>query len=747
MTSDGGHRPRGGRRKPDRDDYPGPDESESSYNGRGDAYWDSADYSAPPGYNGQNGHGWQAGYDQPGGYGRPGDYGDPAGYGGQAGYADQDRYSDRAGYDDQHGYGGQAGYGMQGSYGDRDGYAPGGYADPSRYSEPYGYGDQRGYDESGYAGSGYGDPGHADPGGYGAGGSGMGRYGPDVDTNPYGPASYGPADPYAPGGAGPYGPPGRRAIESGSGSYESGGYGDGGYDTGSFGRADTGSHGGWAFGRGTSDGFGPGDSGSFGRPDTGSFGRPDTGTFGRPDTGSFGRPDTGSFGRPDSGTFGRPETSSFFRDDEYDADHDPAQDTGSVRWASGPPPARNRADRDEDDAFSAPGYADWRDDPVEDEWDDDDDAAGLLSRRFGPGARQDPRGARRRGRKRGRVRGKAAFTGAIVAVALFVGVAAAFGYKYVHNFITHRYGDYPGQGTGTVNITVSSGDNLVDLGPTLLSKGVIMALRPYDTAAAAASGTLQPGVYRLHLHMNSAIAVQWLLSSTHRGQIKVTIIEGTRAVGIASQLASATGIKESDFLSIIKHPPRALGLPSWAAGKTAEGFLFPDTYTFVPKESALQILQTMVSTFRTQIAGLHLVSQAATVNTTPWHVLIVASLAQAEGTTGDFGKVARVAWNRLTQGMALHFDSTVFYGLGIKGNSYAAATAAEIKKNTPYNTYIHTGLPPGPIGNPGLAALTAALHPPHGRWLYFITDVKTNVTYFTSSYSQFQQWQSKFQGG
>jgi UPF0755 protein len=785
MSTDGGHRRRGGRRQPDRADDRSTDEQ--FYNGRGDAYWDYADSAAPPGYNAGNGYGWQAGYDQQGGYAGSGD-GDPAGYGGRGRYPDQERYSDRAGYGSERGYGGQAGYGAQESY--QDDYAPGGYGEPSPYREPHGYGDQGGYAGSGYAdpgyaGSGYGDPRYADPGyadprGYGAGGSGHGRhsaatgpdltgqdrygggYGPDVDTNPYGPGSYGQerpygsADSYGPGSAGPYGSAGRRAIESGSGagqagderspdtygaadsradgSYGSSGYRDAGYDTGSFGRADTGSHGGWAFTPGSTNGFGPGDSGSFGRPDSGSFGRPDSGSFGRPDKGSY------------------------FPDDDYDADHDPRQDTGSIRWTSGPPPARNRADRDGDDPISvaghgslageSAGYADWRDDPVDDEWDDDDAAGGLLSRRFGGGAPEDRRGARarRRSRKRGRVRSKAAFTGAIVAVALFVGVAAAFGYRYVHTWIDNRYGDYSGTGSGTVKIIVASGDNLVGLGPLLLSKGVIMAVRPYDTAANAASGTLQPGVYALHQHMNSAIAVQWLLSSKHRAQIKVTIIPGTREDDIAIQLANATGLNKNDFLSIIHHPPRALGLPSWAGGKTAEGFLFPDTYTFVPKESALQILQTMVSDFRSQIASLNLVSQAKTVNTTAWHVLIVASMVQAESGPGDFGKVARVAWNRLIQGMPLHFDSTVFYGLGIKGNSHAAATSAEIKQNTPYNTYLHTGLPPGPIGNPQLAAIKAALHPTHGQWLYFITDLKTGVTHFTSSYSQFQQWQQQYQG-
>jgi UPF0755 protein len=241
--------------------------------------------------------------------------------------------------------------------------------------------------------------------------------------------------------------------------------------------------------------------------------------------------------------------------------------------------------------------------------------------------------------------------------------------------------------------------------------------------------------------------VQYLLSSKYRIADTVTIIEGTRAADIAKQLSAQTNIPASRFMYYIDHP-QMLGVPSWGKGSTAEGFLFPATYNLDPGESAQHILQTMVSTFKQKVASLNLESAALKVHTTAWHVLIVASLAQAEGGKGDLGKVARVAWNRLVAGMPLHFDSTVFYGLGIKGNPMAAATQAEIKKNTPYNTYLHKGLPPGPIDNPGLAAIQGALHPPIGHWLYFITDLKSKPpkTYFTASFQQFQTWQSQFQG-
>jgi UPF0755 protein len=163
--------------------------------------------------------------------------------------------------------------------------------------------------------------------------------------------------------------------------------------------------------------------------------------------------------------------------------------------------------------------------------------------------------------------------------------------------------------------------------------------------------------------------------------------------------------------------------------------------------TALQILQMMVSEFKRQIGTINLVAAARNEFTTPYHILIVASLAQAEaGSNADLGPIARVVWNRLRNGMKLQFDSTVFYAM----HSYGTYVKTQAQKNyvSPYNTYLHAGLPPGPIGNPGIAAINAALHSPHVGYLYFITDTrhKPYKTYYTSSYAKFQQWQSEFQG-
>ena len=152
----------------------------------------------------------------------------------------------------------------------------------------------------------------------------------------------------------------------------------------------------------------------------------------------------------------------------------------------------------------------------------------------------------------------------------------------------------------------------------------------------------------------------------------------------------------------------------------------------------------MVSEFNTQVAKINLTGEARKVFTTPWHALIVASLVQAEaGNPQDFGKISRVVWNRLGKNMPLEFDSTVFYAMGTYGT---AATGAQTHFKSPYNTYLHTGLPPGPIGNPGVATMLAAVHPVKGNILYFITDTrkKPYKTYFTASLSQLQAWQREF---
>ncbi|MET7335784.1 endolytic transglycosylase MltG [Nonomuraea sp. NPDC005650] len=212
---------------------------------------------------------------------------------------------------------------------------------------------------------------------------------------------------------------------------------------------------------------------------------------------------------------------------------------------------------------------------------------------------------------------------------------------------------------------------------------------------------------------------------------KVTINEGWRVSLLFDNLSRVTGEPAESFARAAEDG-RALGLPPYAKGRL-EGFAHPGTYRFADSATPAEILTAMVARFRETADELGLASRRA-----PLDVVIIASLVQAESPTeADMPKVARVIHNRLARGMLLHLDSTVLYGLGeYRGN----VTVEDTKLRSPYNTYRHRGLPPGPISNPGEAALKAALHPAAGSWLYFVaTDPKRGTLEFATSGKEYAE--------
>jgi len=152
----------------------------------------------------------------------------------------------------------------------------------------------------------------------------------------------------------------------------------------------------------------------------------------------------------------------------------------------------------------------------------------------------------------------------------------------------------------------------------------------------------------------------------------------------------------------------------------------------------------MVQSFDAEAAAVNLPAAAKNVHLTEAQVITMASLVQAEGgRLSDYPKIARVIDNRLAHGMPLQLDSTVLYGLNTYG---ILASNAQLNSPSPYNTYRHKGLPPGPIDSPGNAAIQAVLHPASGNWVYFVTvNPKTGETLFTSSPAQFQQFRDELQ--
>lgn len=347
----------------------------------------------------------------------------------------------------------------------------------------------------------------------------------------------------------------------------------------------------------------------------------------------------------------------------------------------------------------------------------------------------------RRRRKKERKGGLAVVLAVLLILALLGGGAAlAFGLgaKVKDALSGSAAPDYPGPGTGEVIIEVTPGQTVAEVGQTLKAEDVIKSTQAFFEVANANpdSSSLQPGFYRLRHKMSAAGALDALLDPASRVQAKVTLPEGLRLDETLQRLAEGTELPLRDFKAALRGAEE-LGLPDYAQGNP-EGFLYPATYDVPPDADAQEVLRQLFAAYAAA-------AEKAGVERTPRdpeEIVIIASLVEAEARLPeDFGKVARVVYNRLEAGMPLQFDSTVNYALKADKE---IVTYEDLGKDSPYNTYQNTGLPPAPINSPGEAAMLAAVNPPDGDWLYFVTvDPEKGITKFTSDYQEFLKFKAE----
>lgn len=332
---------------------------------------------------------------------------------------------------------------------------------------------------------------------------------------------------------------------------------------------------------------------------------------------------------------------------------------------------------------------------------------------------------------------------AVVLVVVVIGALAigAFGVVRGADGLRNLFGspsDFAGSGSGSVVVEVHQGDTLSRIGERLRSAGVVGSVGAFTSAADAndRSRLIGPGFYRLHKHMKASLALSLMLDPKSLVADRVTITEGMRMDAILLALSSKAHIPLETLKNTAANPA-ALGVPTWGRGHSLEGFLFPATYDFPPNTTAVQALTAMVRRFNQAAASANLVADAAAGHMTPYAVLTLASIVQREGRLdADFPKIAEVFHNRLARGMTLGSDATLYY---IKPLGYGTLTASDLRIDSPYNTRLHTGLPPTPIVSPGELALRAALHPAVGDYLYFVTIDKAGHAAFARTDAEFQQ--------
>ncbi len=295
--------------------------------------------------------------------------------------------------------------------------------------------------------------------------------------------------------------------------------------------------------------------------------------------------------------------------------------------------------------------------------------------------------------------------------------------------------DYPGPGSGAVTVEVHTGDTASIIGQTLKAAGVVKSVGAFTDAAAADSRSrgIQVGYYELKLQMKATAALAVLIDPNNLIQARVTIPEGYRVKDIVKAIARHTKISEAAVRAALRNPA-ALGLPTEAGG-VVEGYLFPATYSVVPGETATQLLTQMVTKTKQVESDLHVAARARALGFTAKQIMTIASILQYEGSRNqDYPKIAQAIYNRLHIGMALQSDATVAYANNLQGTVYT--TDAQRANPSPYNTYVHKGLPPGPIGSPGQTTIEAALNPTPGPWLYWVVvNLRTGETRFNTTYA------------
>ena len=299
-----------------------------------------------------------------------------------------------------------------------------------------------------------------------------------------------------------------------------------------------------------------------------------------------------------------------------------------------------------------------------------------------------------------------------------LGAAGAYLWSQFGDRISEALGwtsnDYEGTGTGDTIIVITPGEIGEDVAASLAEADVVKTSEAFYKLLLAQDPAVefQPGSYRLKLQMSSQAALDALQDPANRMQLTAMIPEG-KTVAQTLELVSAGGDIPLEELQAAAEDPAAFGLP--AGVDSLEGWLFPATYEFESDTTGAQAIQRLVDQQKLVL------DEAGVAEADRERVLTIAAMIQREGgRIEDFGKVSRVIQNRLAQDMRLQMDSTAQYGMGQHEDGSVWSTDEALADDNPWNTYVHKGLPKGPIANPGRDAINAALNPEPGEWLYFV---------------------------
>lgn len=310
-------------------------------------------------------------------------------------------------------------------------------------------------------------------------------------------------------------------------------------------------------------------------------------------------------------------------------------------------------------------------------------------------------------------------------------------------FLVSLYQPGKGDGSGRVAVTIPRGSSLAAVADRLGSAGVISNRFFFKLRARSAGHTndLKPGRYTLRKDMAYMAVIDKLIAGPPNHVIVVTIPEG-RARGEIAPLVKQAGVKGSYLHATVRSShlnPRSYGAKH---ASSLEGFLFPASYQLKRGATVRALVAKQLDAFKQNFAKVGM-SYARRKNLTPYDVVTIASMVEREASLArERPLIAAVIYNRLKQGIPLGIDATIRFAVK---NWTRPLRVSQLQTSSPYNTRTHQGLPPGPIGNPGLASLEAAARPAHVNYLYYVVKPCGNGAHaFSSTDAQFQRDVAKY---
>ncbi len=322
----------------------------------------------------------------------------------------------------------------------------------------------------------------------------------------------------------------------------------------------------------------------------------------------------------------------------------------------------------------------------------------------------------------------------VLCVVCYVGYSAVREWRLSQN--SETVADWPGPGFGAVEFTVDTGEGAITIAEKLVKANIVKSQAAFTSAVSANNKILYPGVYVLKKHMAAIDVVNILSDQTKAGGF-LDVRAGEHASEILQRASTLSGISVDKFKAALANDASGI-LPPEAKG-SVEGWFEPGVYNVKSMKSAEAILSAMVSKRIAKLDALGIPKGKDREK-----ALIMASIAEAEVNSKEYyGKVIRVILNRLAKNMPLGMDSTVGYGAGVKPIKLTQAMLDDA--NNIYNTRIHKGLTPTPIGIAGDNALLATLKPQDGPWIYFVTtNLKTGETKFTDNVKEFMKFRDEY---